>query len=711
MTLRPAAALRCHQPFSVEIMIRRTILPGVASIALVAACGTAAAPVVIDTPMTVEQATTAAKAKIGAWGFDIGGMDRSVLPGVDFAKYAGGTWQATTKIPGDRTRWGAFDELREQADVHVIELVAETTAKGGAKGSDEQRIADFYASFVDTAAIEAKGLGPIQPLLAEINGARDAAALAVIAARPGSPVPSPIGWGVSPDQKNPDIYVLNVNHGGLGMPNRTFYVGKTAKPEQIAGYKAHVAKMLSLAGVVDSDRKAETVLGLEMKIAEKHWLPEQLRERDKTYNPKTRAELKAMAPAYPWDAALEASLVGAADRAIVRTPDAIGPLAKIWSETPLETLKAYATYHSLRRNAEVLPKALDNEAFAFYGKTLNGQPEQRARDKRAIAALNSAMGEAVGKVYAAKHFPADSKAKMLDLVENMRIAYAQRIKALSWMSAGTKERALEKLALFKPKIGYPDKWRDYSAMTIEKGDTYGNTQRAAEFEAKRRLVRLGQKTDRTEWGMTPQTVNASYNSVFNEITFPAAILQPPFFDPNADPAVNYGGIGAVIGHEMGHGFDDQGAKSDGMGVLRDWWGPDDVARFKGLTDMLAEQYSAFEALPGLNVNGRFTLGENIGDNGGLQVAYAAYRLSLNGKEAPVLDGFTGDQRFFLGWAQVWRGLVRDEALRVLIATDSHSPAYFRTIGPVRNMESWYQAFGVKETDPSYLPPEKRVLIW
>ena len=516
---------------------------------------------------------------------------------------------------------------------------------------------------------------------------------------------------MAPDQKNPDIYVLSVNHGGLGMPNRTFYVGKTAKPEQIAAYRGHIARMLSLAGVAGADAKAEAILGLELKIAEKHWLPEQLRERDKTYNPKTRAELKAMAAAYPWDAAFEASLVGAADRAIVRTPDAIGPLAKIWSETPLETLKAYATYHSLRRYAEVLPKAFDDEAFAFYGKTLNGQPEQRARDKRAIAALNGAMGEAVGKIYAAKHFPADSKAKMLDLVENMRVAYAQRIKALSWMSADTKERALEKLALFKPKIGYPDKWRDYSAMTITKGDAFGNAQRAAEFEAKRRLVRLGQKTDRTEWGMTPQTVNASYNPVFNEITFPAAILQAPFFDPNADPAVNYGGIGAVIGHEMGHGFDDQGAKSDGMGVLRDWWGPDDVARFKGLTDMLAEQYSAFEALPGLNVNGRFTLGENIGDNGGLQVAYAAYQLSPDGKQAPVLDGFSGDQRFFLGWAQVWRGLVRDEALRVLIATDSHSPAYFRTIGPVRNMESWYRAFGVKESDPNYVAPAKRVLIW
>ena len=688
-------------------MDRRTFFFSVAGTAMLAACGTTPA-LVAD---VAASAPPAALPKIKPWGFDIGGMDRSVPAGVDFAKYAGGEWTRTTKIPGDRTRWGAFDELREQADIDVIAIVADTTAKGGAPGTDEQRIADFYASYVDVAAIEAKGLAPIQPLLAEINSAKDAAALAVIAARPGSPVPSPLNWGVGPDQKNPDIYVLSLNHGGLGMPNRTFYIGATAKSEQIAAYKAHVARMLSLAGIVEADAKADAILGLEIKIAEKHWLPEQLRERDKTYNPKSRAELQALAPAYPWTAAFEASLVGAADRVIVRTPDAIGPLAQLWSETPIETLRAYAIYHALRRAAEVLPKAFDEEAFAFYGKTLNGQPELRARDKRGIAALNGAMGEAVGRLYAARHFPPESKAKMLDLVENMRGAYGQRIKALSWMSADTKLRALEKLALFKPKIGYPDKWRDYSALTVAKGDAYGNAQRAAEFDAKRRLVRLGQKTDRDEWNMTPQTVNASYNSVFNEITFPAAILQPPFFDPNADPAVNYGGIGAVIGHEMGHGFDDQGAKSDGHGVLRDWWGPDDVARFKTLTDMLAAQYSAFEALPGLNVNGRFTLGENIGDNGGLQVAYAAYRLSLNGKEAPVLDGFTGDQRFFLGWAQVWRGLVRDEALRVLIATDTHSPAYFRTIGPVRNMESWYQAFGVKASDPNYLPPDKRVLIW
>ena len=662
-------------------MDRRTFFLGVAGTALLAACGTI--PAVTSDAVATDAA--AALPKIKPWGVDLAGMDTSVSPGEDFAKYSGGNWMRTEKIPGDRTRWGAFDALREQADLDLKAIVEETVAKGGAPGTDEQRIADFYTAYVDVDAIEARGLAPIQPLLAEIAACKDAAALAVIAARPGSPVPTVLNWGVGPDQKDPDTYVMSVNHGGLGMPNRTFYLGKTAKPDLLSGYQAHIERMLSLAGVDGAAAKAADILTLEMKIADKHWLPEQLRERDKTYNPRSRAELKAMAASWPWDQAFEAGLVPGADRIVVRTPDAVGPLADLWAATSLETLKAYATYHALRSSADVLPKAFDQEQFAFFGKTLNGQPEQRSRDKRAIGALNGAMGEAVGRLYAAKHFPADSKAKMLALVENMRTAYGERIKALSWMSADTKQRALEKLALFRPKIGYPDKWRDYSAMVIAKGDAFGNAQRASAFEDRRRRVRLGQKTDREEWGMTPQTVNASYNSVFNEITFPAAILQPPFFDPNADPAVNYGGIGAVIGHEMGHGFDDQGAKSDGHGVLRDWWGPDDVARFKVLTDKLAAQYSAFEALPGLTVNGRLTLGENIGDNGGMQVAYAAYRISSGGKDAPVLDGFTGDQRFFLGWGQVWRGLVRDEALRVLVATDPHSPAYFRTIGPVRNM--------------------------
>jgi len=684
-------------------MDRRTFLLSSAGLGLMAASA--------GSGLAAWAAPAAAKPKILPWGVDLAGMDTSAKPGEDFAQYAGGKWMKTARMPSDRTRWGAFDELREQADLDVKTIIEAAAKTSHPAGSNEQKMADFYTSFADTAAIEAKGLTPVQPILKDIASAPDAAALAVLASKPGSPLPLPLTWGVGPDAKNPDIYVLSMGHGGLGLPNRTFYIGATAKPEILSAYTAHIGKMLSLAGVADAPTKASAIVALETKIAEKHWLPEQLRERDKTYNPRTRAELKTLAPAFPWDKAFEASLVGGADRVVIRPIDAIAPISDVYMTASIDTLKAYSTYHVLRACADVLPKAFDQESYNFFGKTLNGQPEQRAREKRAIAALNGAMGEAVGKLYVAKHFPADSKAKMQALVENMRAAYGERIKALSWMSADTKTRAAEKLALFRPKIGYPDKWRDYSALTIVKGDAFGNAQRVDEFEAKRRLVRLGKKTDRSEWGMTPQTVNASYNSVFNEITFPAAILQPPFFDPNADPAVNYGGIGAVIGHEMGHGFDDQGAKSDGHGVLKDWWSAEDVTRFKSLVDKLAAQYSAFEALPGLHVNGRLTLGENIGDNGGMQVAYAAYHISLKGKTAPVLDGYTGDQRFFLGWGQVWRGLVRDEALRVLIATDPHSPAYFRTIGPVRNIDAWYKAFDVKPGDKNYLPPDQRVLIW
>ena len=583
-------------------MDRRTFLRNAAGTALLAGGA--------GSGLAAWAAPVVGKPKILPWGVDLAGMDPAARPGDDFAQYAGGKWMKSAKIPGDRTRWGAFDELREQADLDVKALVEAAARAPQQAGSDGQKIADFYASYLDTAAIEAKGMDPVKPILKEIAAAPDAASLAIMAAKPGVSVPLPITWGVGPDAKNPDIYVLSMGHGGLGLPNRTFYIGATAKPDILTSYTAHIGRMLALAGIADAPAKASAIVAFETRIAEKHWLPEQLRERDKTYNPRTRAELKTLAPAFPWDKAFEASLVGQADRVVIRPLDAIAPIADVYMTAPMETLRAYSTYHTLRAYADVLPKAFDQESYAFFGKKLNGQPEQRARDKRAIAALNSALGEAVGKLYVAKHFPPDSKAKMTALVENMRAAYGERIKALSWMSAETKKQAAEKLALFRPKIGYPDKWRDYSALTIVRGDAFGNAQRIDEFEARRRLLRLGKKTERDEWGMTPQTVNASYNSVFNEITFPAAILQPPFFDPNADAAVNYGGIGAVIGHEMGHGFDDQGAKSDGRGVLKEWWSAEDVARFKTLVDKLAAQYSAFEALPGLNVNGRLTLGEN-----------------------------------------------------------------------------------------------------
>jgi putative endopeptidase len=417
------------------------------------------------------------------------------------------------------------------------------------------------------------------------------------------------------------------------------------------------------------------------------------------------------AAACPWDAGLEAAGFGDATEVVVRELSAMAPLGELFNATPVDTWKAYLSYYVISNNAAVLPRAIDDANFEFFGRTLNGQPEQRERWKRAIDAVNGSMGEAVGEFYVARHFPPEAKAQMLDLVENLRRAYAERIDALSWMSAETKVVAREKLAAFLPRIGYPDRWRDYSELDVRGGDAYGNAKRAGIFQRNYAIQRQARPVDRGEWNMTPQTVNASYNSVMNVITFPAAILQPPFFDPNADPAVNYGAIGGVIGHEMGHGFDDQGAKSDAQGVLRDWWNAEDVARFTTLGDGLVAQYNAFEALPGITVNGRLTLGENIGDNGGLQVALHAYRLSLGGREAPVLDGLSGDQRFFLGWGQAWRNKYRDAALRNLVMSDPHSPAHFRANGAVRNMDAWYAAFNVQPANALYLPPDQRVMIW
>jgi putative endopeptidase len=474
---------------------------------------------------------------------------------------------------------------------------------------------------------------------------------------------------------------------------------------------AHIERTLALGGLDNPGRRAQAVMALETQIAERHWPIADRRDRSRTYNLKTRAEVRALAPRFPWDAAFEASGLGGVQEIVISELSAMGPLAQLFMATPVSTWKSYLSYHLLRANAAVLPKNLDDEVFDFYGRTLNGQPQQRERWKRAVQAVNGSLGEAVGQIYVQRHFPPEAKAQMLELVENLRTAYGQRIDASTWMSAETKVVAREKLATFRPKIGYPDRWRDYSALEVRAGDAYGNAKRFQVFDWNFDLARLARPTDKDEWFMTPQTVNAYYNPVFNEIVFPAAILQPPFFDPNADPAVNYGAIGGVIGHEMGHGFDDQGAKSDAHGVLRDWWNADDVARFTAVTDRLVAQYDAFSPLEGINVNGRLTLGENIGDNGGLQVSYLAYTLSRNGAAAPVLDDMTGDQRFFLGWAQAWRQNIRDAALRNQILSDPHSPALYRCNGTVRNMDTWYAAFNVQPGDALYLAPADRVTIW
>jgi putative endopeptidase len=676
---------------------------GASSVALLAGCATGA---------STAPPAPRPRAAIGSFGVDLAARDLSVDPGDDFFRYANGTWLANTPIPDDRTRWGTFDILREKADNDMRVIIEEVALAGGAPGSNQQKIADFYNAFLDQDAIDAAGMAPIAPELAQIAALQSHEVTIRLIASPGIAVNSPIAIYVGLDERNPDRYLVNMSHAGLGLPEREYYRRTDGEfPEIRAAYQAHIERTLTLAGLDNAGTRAAAVLALETQIAERHWPIADRRDRDRTYNLKNRAEIRALAPRFPWDPMFDSAGMGAVEEVVISELSAMGPLAQLFMATPVSTWRSYLAYHLVRNNAAVLPRAIDDETFDFYGRTLNGQPQQRERWKRAVSSTNGALGEAIGEIYVQRHFPPEAKAQMLALVENLRTAYGQRIDQLSWMSAETKVTAREKLATFRPKIGYPDSWRDYAGLDVRAGDAYGNAKRQSVFDWNYDLARLPRPTDKDEWFMVPQTVNAYYNPTFNEIVFPAAILQPPFFDPNADPAVNYGAIGGVIGHEMGHGFDDQGAKSDAQGVLRDWWNEADVAAFTTVTDRLVAQYDAFSPLEGINVNGRLTLGENIGDNGGLQVALHAYNLSRNGAEAPVLDGTTGEQRLFLGWAQAWRGNIRDAALRNQILSDPHSPAVYRCNGTVRNMDAWYSAFDVTADDDLYLAPDDRVTIW
>jgi putative endopeptidase len=660
---------------------------------------------------TTAETATAGRAQIGTWGLDLTSSDKTVKPGDDFYRYADGKWLDANQIPPDRTSWGSFVELADRAE-HQLRTIAESLPKDAPEGSKEQQAGDFYRAYLDTDTIESRGLAPVQPGLQAIAATRTLEQLADLMGRPDLNLKSPLIVAITTDQKNPDRYIVIITQSGLSLPDRDYYLKDDPVFVNLrTKYAAHVARMLTLAGEKNATAEAASILDIETQIAKAHWPAAKRRERDLTYNLRTRAELEQLTPGFPWQPLLAAQSLAGQTEFVVRELDAVQALAKLFKQIPVERWHAYFEYQYLSARADVLPAAFDTERFDFYGHTLNGQPQQRERWKRAVAALNGGLGEVTGQLYVQQYFPPEAKQKVLALVENLRTAYSTRIQQLPWMSADTKKVALEKLAAFRPKIGYPDKWRDYSALQVRAGDAFGNATRAEVFEWHRQLDRLGKPTDRDEWHMTPQTVNAYYNPTFNEVVFPAAILQPPFFDPNADAAVNYGGIGGTIGHEMGHGFDDQGSKSDARGVLRTWWQPQDDQAFRKRVDSLAAQYDQFVALPGLNVNGRLTLGENIGDLGGLTVAYEAYHLSLNGKKPPVLDGLTGDQRFFLSWAQVWRGLYRDEQLRTLVMSNPHSPPKFRVNGPVRNIDAWYTAFDVKAGDQLYLPPEDRVRIW
>jgi putative endopeptidase len=652
--------------------------------------------------------------RYGSWGVDLEGMDRSVKPGDDFFKYVNGTWAAKTQIPPEKSGYGAFAVLGDLSEARVHALLDRWAADKSLKaGSDEAKVAAIYRTFLDEATTEKLDVKPIEPHLAAVKKAQSYDDIARLMGRSAGGFGSSFfNAGVGDDAKNPDKYTLYLSQSGLGLADREFYLRDNFKPQK-ERYQKYVADMLRLVGWDDPDKGAADVVAMETKIAEAQWTRAESRDRDKTYNPTTIAELEKNAPGFPWRVAFKEAGIDKIDRAVARQNTAIPKIAKIFADSPVATLKAWEAFHIVDDAAPLLSKRFVDTHWEFRSKFLNGTKEQRPRWKRAVGAAEGAMGEAIGRTYVADYFPPESKAKMEQLVAGLRVAMKGRIENLQWMSPETKARALDKLAKFNVKIGYPSKWRDYSALQVREGDLAGNVERSGKFEWAYDVARIGKSVDKQEWGMTPQTVNAYYQSTKNEVVFPAAILQPPFFDPKADMAVNYGGIGAVIGHEITHGFDDQGRKSDGTGMLRDWWAAEDAAKFNEQAAKYGAQYEAvnFPQLPGLHIIPKLTMGENIGDLGGILMALDAYRISLHGQPAPVLDGFTGEQRVFMGWAQVWRTLTRDDALRQLITTNPHSPGQVRAFAPLRNVDAWYEAFGVKEGDAEYLKPEDRVRIW
>lgn len=657
-----------------------------------------------------------AKPRLGEFGIELGNRDTAVKPGDDFARYANGHWFDTYQLKDYETRYGSFNTLSDEAEQHVREIIEGLAADKDIKpGSNAQKVRDYYASYSDLKARDAAGVEPLQPLLEQIDAISSVAELTAAFGRAGFDGSStPVGGGVTLDRKDPNRYLVGIGVGGLGLPDKDFYFNTDARFVQIReAYLKHIATMLGYAGGDEVVTRAEAVLALETSLATHHWERAQLRDRDLTYNVMSFAELNERFGDYDWAAHFKAQGIASPGDVNVSTPSAVEPILKVIAETPLEVWRDYLRFHTIDNHAPLLSSELDQASFAFRGTILQGQKAQRDTWKRAVAQVGGmgGLGDAVGQLYVARHFKPEAKAAMDELVENLRKALRQNIEQLDWMGEATKLEAYRKLESFRPKIGYTQKWRNYDRVQIVPDNLIANVRAMRKFGIEEQNARLGTRPDRDEWFMTPQTVNAYYNASFNEIVFPAGILQPPFFDVDADPAVNYGAIGAVIGHEMGHGFDDQGSKSDAEGVQRNWWTDEDRARFDARTKALVAQYSTYCPLEGHCVNGQLALGENIGDLGGLSMAYTAYKLSLDGEEAPVIDGLTGDQRFFLAWAQVWKSKYRDEAMINQVKVGPHSPPQYRINGPLRNLNEWYQAFDVQPGDALYLKPEERVRIW
>ena len=681
------------------------------SVALLLA-SVASAPSIAQTRPAPTAPAAAGKPQLGTFGVDLAAMDRNVKPGDDFYMYVNGGWMARTEIPADKASWGGFGILRDLSDQRTREVIEGAAQGQNANGTLNQKIGDTFASFMDEAGIEKAGAAPLKPYLAKIAAIRTPSDLAAAfgeATRHGMDVP--VGGGVEQDLKDNSQYAVYLGQGGLGLPDRDYYLVDNPKfAEARTKYVAYIAQMLTLAGQPDPQGAATRIFELEKQIAQAHWSRVELRQVEKGYNPMPVAQLATAMPGFDWAALLKAQGLDAQTRVIVGQPSALTQTAKIVAATPLSTWREYLTFHTISSKAPLLSSPFVNAQFALYGTALSGTPQLKDRWKRGVDLVNGSMGEAVGAIYVQKYFPPEAKAKADELVRNLIAAMQIRLSNLTWMDPATKEKAKAKLAAFTPKIGYPTKFRDYTALNVVRGDLLGNADRAADFEYNRQLNKIGKPVDRSEWFMTPQTVNAYANPLMNEVVFPAAILQPPFFDANADAAVNYGAIGAVIGHELSHHFDDQGRKFDPRGNFSDWWTPQDVQRFGAMTDKVVAQYGAFEPVAGGHVNGQLTLGENMADLAGINVAYDAYKISLHGRPAPVIDGFTGDQRFFLGFGQVWQTKAREASIRQQITTDPHTPGQWRAY-VVRNLDPWYAAFNVKPGDKNYLPPEQRIHIW
>ena len=640
-------------------------------------------------------------------------MNTDIRPGDDFNAYVNGTWIDSNEIPADRASNSVGLIVHEEATANVKTIIEEAADGDFAKGSDEQKVGALYASYMDMETRNQLGVAPLEAEFAKVDALENHQQLAVYFAEENKVgIDQPFVLGQYVDFKDPNTYMMYTWQAGLGLPDREYYFEEGERSEEIrAAYVSHIETMFEKAGLADGKDAATMIMALETRMAAEHMKKEQTRDMVALYNKVPLNELPELMPDFAWDVYLKTAAVDGIDGLVITQLDYMRALNDIIKDTSIDDWKTYLTWKVLTANAGLLNEELDQENFEFYSKTLRGIEQPLPRWKRAVASVNNNLGEVVGKVYVARHFPPEAKEQMLELVNNLIKAYEISIKELDWMGDETKTQALDKLSKFTPKIGYPDNWEDYSRLAIEEADLVGNMRRSALFVYEKNLARQGGPVDKSEWAMTPQTVNAYYNPPLNEIVFPAAILQPPFFDLQADDAVNYGSIGAVIGHEIGHGFDDSGSTFDGDGVLRNWWTDEDKSEFEKRTAKLIDQYSAFKPFDDLSVNGEFTLGENIGDLGGLSIALLAYKLSLDGKEPPVLDGFTGEQRVFIGYAQGWLGKSRDEALRQQINTDPHSPRQYRVNGVVRNVPEFYEVFGVAETDALYLAPEDRVKIW